>query len=612
LSGAAADAWPPIIDEVLLARFRRDELSAERLYRAIGGHRVTLINSPVGSGKSVALDNIVDYVRTRSECDGILVVVELKVSLNERRLVREPTSDTMVLRPRPSESCGPARDADWRRHERNGTTAWAKANICAKCEHFQGCHFPTQYGSQLQSKRLVFGTHQHIINNSRFPYHVATMARWRNALLIVDEARMLLSSYRRAMSRQDISTFIRAIERTNLKSEAKEAWLLPLRTLTRAGTEDLRTDDWFFPYPSPELAVPIQDAGLSLDRNFRWLGYDLHAFMKARPDERWRDANGNVVFVVTPYLSQHTLILSAGMPKSYVQRQLHCDDVVAPLERFRIKHRDTRLYNLCSLLAAASRFVGNHEQILDFFAQLIMRNVAAGKRTLLVSRKRSKSLCKNYLEQRLAKWGYQVSIVESNGEPVADTSPSCIPLIHYGICGINTFEGYDAAYCLNSYYIDNQVLQEAVADVEYDGLTFPVEVRVVGNPRCRVAATFQDQFQGTTADSTIADYLYQLETNVVIQAAGRVRYATRPREVIFFQCSDLRGVNLDGEFYNLSAARDQFGVLTGSDYDRREQEQLCARLRDQHLTTVQIAAALNVSERTVRNRLRSWRRRRAQ
>jgi DNA-binding NarL/FixJ family response regulator len=87
----------------------------------------------------------------------------------------------------------------------------------------------------------------------------------------------------------------------------------------------------------------------------------------------------------------------------------------------------------------------------------------------------------------------------------------------------------------------------------------------------------------------------------VVQAVGRVRPFTRPREVITFQMAQLPGVTYDTEFATLGEAREFFAVAS-----RRQQKQadLAARvaeLRCQGLSQAETAARLGVTERTVRN-----------
>src|SRR5262249_60363335 len=113
--------------------------------------------------------------------------------------------------------------------------------------------------------------------------------------------------------------------------------------------------------------------------------------------------------------------------------------------------------------------------------------------------------------------------------------------------------------------------------------------------------------RASAADTLAHAFLSQLEASVVVQAVGRVRFATRPREVITFQCSDLPGVQLTREFFSLREARDHFGLDTGSAYDRKRQAAEARQLRAEGLTVREIAGRLGVSERTVRYRLSATR-----
>jgi hypothetical protein len=235
---------------------------------------------------------------------------------------------------------------------------------------------------------------------------------------------------------------------------------------------------------------------------------------------------------------------------------------------------------------------------------LVRRNVAAGRRTLLVSRKHLKALCKTYLERRLAGWGCAISVVPNGGEPVPPSDPATLALIHYGITGINTFEHFDAVYCLNSYYVDELVLRDAVADCEADDLRFPMALRPTQPGGIRHARTFDPRYRYSNADRILQAYHRQLEANTVNQAIGRVRFTIRPREVITFQCSELPEITLAAEFRTLQQARDHFGLLPGAEFDRRRQAAEALRLKAEGRTVRQIAERLGVSERTVFYRLR--------
>ena len=139
-------------------------------------------------------------------------------------------------------------------------------------------------------------------------------------------------------------------------------------------------------------------------------------------------------------------IFAASMPAEYVARQLGVGELRGPSSSVTCQHTGTELFNVFTLIGAASRFRNNHRQILDVFTQLIISNIEAQRLTLLISRKRFKRLCATYLEHRLAGWGHPATIVISDGEPPQQASPTTLPLIHYGIKGVNGFQYYHSAF----------------------------------------------------------------------------------------------------------------------------------------------------------------------
>ena len=590
-----------IDDAASLQRFRSRWLSPSVALAALDRSPVVLLNVPVGVGKSRLLDDVLDELRVNPRFDVVIVLVELTSSLLERRLIQNLPGDVRRLKPRPREDCGPL-DPLWRGFEKSSCTAFAKRHLCEGCRHYRDCFWPSQYGKGLKGATVIFGTHAQLRVNPFFVQHIRMVTDAESILLIVDEAGFLQTSYREILDRLKLSRFITALRQANVREDVREQWLYQTTLLTQASTNDLQRTDWKLPNLSPDEIVSIQEAGIAADPRFQWVGYKLQAFHRSRLDRRWSDDRG-IHYVVPPYLADRTLILSAEMDKKYVERQLNIDRADNPIPRARIHHKGTRSYNLCFLHGAASRFPGNRPQILDAFAQLILHNIESGRRTLLVSRKHLKKSCITYLTKRFTQWGRVVTFVPCGGEPVPGSNPNIVPVIHYGVSGVNNFEEFDAAYCLNSFYLDQDVLQKAIRDVDEDTLQFPVNIQVQGQPKRRIAGTFDRRFQASDADQVCRTYYRQLETNVVLQAVGRVRYATRPREVITFQASQMPDVPLHGEFYSMREFRQHFGLLTGSEFTRQFHRQEVRRLRQDGLTTRQIGERLGVSERTVRYRL---------
>src|SRR5262249_39565778 len=159
-----------------------------------------------------------------------------------------------------------------------------------------------------------------------------------------------------------------------------------------------------------------------------------------------------------------------------------------PFEGLRFEHPGTRWYNLRSLMGAAKFFPRNAPAVLDFFAELIARNIKEGRRTLLIARKKFRRLCKAHLTRRLAELGVgPVRIVTGRWDRPDLTDPRTLPLINYGVCGLNRFEGFDAAYCLTGYYVSEQAVAQAVQDIDARPDRLPIHIRLVGRPPRRRA-----------------------------------------------------------------------------------------------------------------------------
>src|SRR5262245_54313053 len=217
-----AEKW--IDGDEALAEFRTTRLSGGALAPVILDSPVTLINADVGSGKSATLDRLLEHAPLVSAFDLIVVLAAQTRNLHERKLVRSPQPGSVLLRPRPRTDCGPL-DAEWRRHERNGTTAYAKARVCGRCPRHAVCPWPRQYGAGLRGTRLVFGTHQHLLVNRRFLAHLRAMTGARRVLLFLDEADVLAASFRVALAPADLRRFRDAVGRASLAPGVRQRWL---------------------------------------------------------------------------------------------------------------------------------------------------------------------------------------------------------------------------------------------------------------------------------------------------------------------------------------------------------------------------------------------------
>ena len=220
---------------------------------------------------------------------------------------------------------------------------------------------------------------------------------------------------------------------------------------------------------------------------------------------------------------------------------------------------------------------------------------------LLVVKKVFVSLCAAGLAERFTALGADLRVVTGGWSGHELLDHRAVPLITYGTIGTNLFEHFDAVYCLSGFYVSEGVVSRCLQDAIRQDLRLPIRVETVGSPRRRRAAVADPAHRYFDLARLAQPALEQQEHHVVVQAVGRVRPFTRPREVVTFQMAQLPGVAYDVEFRTLAEARRAFGVPS-----RREQKRIAlatkiATLRSHHKTQAEVARLLGVSERTVRN-----------
>ena len=594
-----------IDNEQALSEFRATHLAPEALGAALHRCPVMLVNVAVGAGKSYAIDQMIDYQCQRTDFGLTIMLSAQTAGLMERRHLGSSTISNRYLAPRPSDQCG-ALDREWRQHEQQKTTSYAKQKLCGQCPHNRTCAWPTQeQASNLKGVKVIFATQARLINDPHFVRRMKAATGAINVLLLIDEAAAITAPKRFSISSHALVQYTNAVSTANLKVSERTVLLHRLAWLQQATDTDLRSYDANLPVVARWQVASIQASGVSSGSDFTCLATALRLLRTARLGERWRDRQGNLVCIAHPKLGDRTMIFAAGMDPFYVARQLRMpiDKVSSPLQQHVIHHHGTRIVNLNSLLGADKNMISNLPQLGDFFALLLQRNWKENRATLLICRKQRKDRWMSYINQRLSRWGCPARVMIPSADMPSTPNATIVPLIHYGISGVNAYKNYHAAYCLSSYYIPEDVLGKQARDVERETMRFPIRIQRDLVTRKRRAGTFEERLKFSDADTIARVYYHQLETSVVIQAIGRVRYATAPREIITFQASELPGLHLDAEFTTLAQARAHFGVPTGVDFDRDHQAVAIATLRQEGHTVIEIAERLAISERTVRNRL---------
>jgi hypothetical protein len=596
-----------------LAEFRQGLSGEYALDVLAGAPWGVLVQLAVGVGKSEWLVKIIAHALESEAYDLVVGLVPRWDILREllKRLPRKPKP--VVLTPRPRSRCGDL-DATWVQYERQGLGYLGRATLCAGCPRRQRCSWPGQYGRRLREAKLILGTQQHLVLNPQFIVHLQQQARALRPLVLLDESNLVLTNAERAITKEDLARFIATQEARLGRRIAPKAtdrdWLEHTRVLEAATTADLRGPGWRFPALRRDWATEVQQEGLALfGQHFRFLGYDLHHLARADPTGRERLPGGDIRFTAPPHLGDKFLIFSGSIAKELARYRLDPNHdraaLVVPFEGYRFEHPQTRWYNVASLLGSAKFFPGNAPQILDFFAGKVARNIEQGKRTLLVSRKKFIPLCVRLLRERLGALGVgPVKFATGDWGRQTFEDPRTIAVINYGVSGLNRFEHFDAAYCLNAYYVPARTVSEAVQEVEATNERYPLTLQSGGKPRRRTARVAMPDGRASLLPFVAQQALVQKEADVVVQAVGRVRPFTRPREAITFQADVLPGVRYTMEFDNLEQARSHFQIATPARVGLAARIEQARRLRAQGLSQARIAAEIGVSLPTVKRYLR--------
>jgi hypothetical protein len=604
------DGLTVIAGDEALAAFRASLTGAHALGLLQQAQGRLLVQSAVGVGKTELMVRTIEHALTVAKAHDLVVVLVPRRDLLHELLGRLPAgTPRVVLTPRPRPRCG-ALDAEWLQYEQSGCSLLGREQLCGACPRRKGCRWPGQLGRRLRGARLVLATQAHLALNPQFVSHLRHHTGATNPLVLLDESDFLVRSKERAIRPGDLERFLAAqdalLAETEKPTARMERWRELTHLLTQAPTPDLRAGGWSFPRVRGAWAAKVQRRGRELfGQAFRFLGFELHGFARSDRASRERLPTGEVRFAALPDLGEQFIVFSGSVARELARYRLDPDfarpTLVSPFQGYRFEHPGTRWFNLNTLIGTARYFPRNAAQVLDFFAHLIARNIQQGKRTLLVSRKMFVRRCRDFLRRRLSELGAgPVQVVTGNwgGHDLQD--PRTVPLISYGVVGLNAFQHIEAAYALNSYYVSAATVADAVHDLDASEERYPITVRFAGEPRRREARVSLPDARETILPRIAQGVLEQKEADVVVQALGRVRPFTKAREVISFQAGELPGVSYTLEFTSLAQARSYFGVPTAQEAGLASRAEKARRLRALGKTQKQIAQELGVSVSTVK------------
>jgi len=241
----------------------------------------------------------------------------------------------------------------------------------------------------------------------------------------------------------------------------------------------------------------------------------------------------------------------------------------------------------------------NSGQILDFFAGLVAKRLREGKRPLLLAKKCFCAFCARQMQERLRELGVEVRVVINGWQADRLKDAKVVPLIHYGMIGTNLFQEFDGAYCLTGYYVTEEAINSILQDLLGSDMNLPLQISIEGSPFRRRAGVRNRKDRIYDLHTLAQHALNHQEMDTVLQAVGRVRPYTRPREVITFQCAEHPNFAYTREFNSIGEARKYFGISARRTAHTAE---LCIRIqeaRNKGLKQIEAAERLGVGLRTI-------------
>jgi hypothetical protein len=494
----------------------------------------------------------------------------------------------------------------WQVFEKNGLGALGRVELCGHCLLRPDCFWPVQFGKSLKGTQVIFGAQAHL---ERSPYFLDQLAQWsetEKVLVILDEANFIMRPFQRRIEREQLQVFVGVLDRLNprrwRKGHARWEYLCGL--LLEAPTNDLRSHGWQMPWLYRDWSLSVQSCGYKIHGDsFKFLAFDLVHFSRSPLESRERAANGDILFAAVPSVSMDFIIYSGTAHQQFSEYRLGTE-FASPFETYTFIHPKTSWFNIASRLGAKRYFQKNSPQIFDFFAGLVARRLQEGKRPLLIAKKCFCAFCAGQMEKRLQDLGVKARVSINGWQPELLSNAHVVPLIHYGMIGTNLFQDFDCAYCLTGYYVNEKAINDILQDRLGSDMKIPLRISIEGRPCRRRAGVLNLKDRIYNLHTLAQNALDHQEMDTVLQAVGRVRPYTKPREIITFQCAGHPELEYTKEFNNIGDARHHFGIPDRRSAQTTATLSMIQEARAKGMKQQEAAEHLSVGLRTVQ---RYWR-----
>jgi hypothetical protein len=547
---------PCEIMTITMDELRKTYLKPELILEAIRSNDCTLLNNPVGSGKSFLIDRLLEMPELYSVFDRVVCTANRWEILNERTFVENSASapsgvEVVVVYPRPITKCVEAGLNDrWKVYEDSHCYSLGRGALCTTCPNntvSSPCPWPRSIAQKVGDAQLIFLPDQHFDANPQVLRFMGGSGV-RKTLLIADEGIFLTTPKVVEISAWDLQTYADLVSHVaQIPKELKERTKEVAKTVRTANKKILASAEVEFPSGLLKYQTAIQVLGHQrYGATYRDISYALQALGFSRQHERWKTTKGSIRYLFRPYLKDCTLLVCSGQLNAKILKmKTKFEKVHAPLANLRVKLPEgTKVFNIKNSTGRLTHYLdwttndgvlvpGNCHYVLAFFLRKIIWNLENGLTTVLVSKKgKPLEFAAEWLQEKLLDAGYSVTFVTGPyDKALIDPRPHVIPIITYGTYGVNLFSSYDCCYCINSYNINEGIL---VGNF-FDGLpeeSLP-EIQIRKDSTGSRTVLPNPALLGGLWEA-INEMLQMMEKGVALQAVGRVRPYNYPREIILY------------------------------------------------------------------------------
>jgi helix-turn-helix resolvase-like protein len=552
-----------------LEEYRRRYLSPERLVEFFARHSrgAAFISVPPGFGKTHLI------ISALMQLKELFSVINYAAS--QHRIVNEVYNKTAHLNPvvlvqQDRKLCGPRRYDEWQRLHGLSLSYIGRPMICRRCPNMDHC--PWYHRNDAKSF-LYLQSQDYLFQNLPAP---------KDGLVILDEDKFLELPLQRRADRRDLEKFAAtlrgypALRPLSVKMDALLSQTEVDRAVLAAAlnqADELGTHELKKQYFRLHLRLARQELP-----NFLQVIEDPGRF-----DLYHRD--NAIYYTNRPLIDGALLALGYGLDQRLLEHYFGRPFTdLNPTESY--MDPGTRFYQLASSSTSYGQFSRSSRSragIYRMTAEKIMQNRVQGKRTLLIAKKK---MIPRILKElpgffpRGSRPEFLPFKEENHGQY---DGTALIPILHYGVEGINSFEHYDTVICLTAYNIKAETIQDQLRKLGA-GLNIEVEIQT------RADGSGREVF--TDPATPLAEAVFdRTERQRIMQVVSRARPFTTPTEVIFAGFQKFDGAVVFRDVRSLMSALRLGG--------RSDKIQRCSQLRSQGMTIKQIAKKLGVGMRTV-------------